>query len=160
MIIIRVTGLQQLNRLFDAISGQVNDLRNIWPDIADEVEEKVEDIFSTSGYGSWPPNSPETLKRKAPETRILVDDGNYRQAATNKDDIGNVYSFDRNSMIYGIDESYFETAFGYAYPGVHEEGLGNVPQREVFGLIDDQPFVDEVVNIIENQLKIVIQRNR
>lgn len=157
MVRIRITGLERVERLTRAITRKIEDQNDFWPVVAELVENKVEDIFNTSGYGRWAPNSPRTLAAKSPETRILVDQGNYRDAATNRNDVGNVFQFDRNSMLYGIDISYFQGTFGSPYPLFHEQGSG-VPQREVFGLIDDKPFLREVEQKAEDRIIKEIRR--
>ena len=40
-------------------------------------------------------------------------------------------------MSYGIDGGYFDSRFGYDYPGAHELGLGQLSQREVFGKLTE-----------------------
>lgn len=157
MFQVRIDGLEQIDQLVAGIQRRIEDQRDFWPFAAELTEDKVRDIFSTSGYGSWEPLKPETLEGKYPETRLLVNEGNYFQAATDRDSIGNTYSFDRNSMEYGIDGRYFEARFGYNYPAAHEYGRG-VPQREVFGLIPDEPFINEIVVAAETRIEREIAR--
>jgi hypothetical protein len=115
----------------DAISKQLDDLtritedlRPIWPEVAQAFAERQRSIFATGSRGRWAPLAASTMMKKSgtslsPST-ILVHSGLLRDAATN----ANPINPREQSVEFGVpagDPS-------RAYAQYHVKGNG-VPQR-------------------------------
>lgn len=119
----------------------LKDLREFWKGWAlPLVTEEIARIFATEGYGKWAQLSPVYAAQKAkshPGKTILRREDNYFRAATQPNEPGNVSTFEKDYMEWGIDLGYFTSTYGFPYPVVHETGGVNMPRRSVFGLAEE-----------------------
>lgn len=105
-----------------------------WGSMAQLIADAAEEVFITQGYGRWEPLSEDYARWKArnfPGRGILEREGTYRDAATRIGAPFNFLEIGDDYVEYGVD--------GLEYPIYHEEGTERLPQRQVFGLLEDSP---------------------
>lgn len=88
------------------------------------VQRDIEDHFDAAegSNGTWPLHSPVTIARYGPHP-LLILTGALAAAATGTG-TGHVVQFDTSEMTYGVERGVIP------YAGIHQDGGGNIPQRE------------------------------
>ena len=131
------------------------------------IQKSLKRVFDTEGFGTWPKLHPfyqRWKEREYPGKTILRMEDNYYKAATQYGHPGNLLersgssatdpesreTTKYSSITYGLNEDWFQSNFGVFYPKLHEEeggtniyapwleaGSYHIPERQVFGLAED-----------------------
>ena len=132
---------QKLNAFLNDVERRLTNYIPFWDKYATPlVQGEISEVFLTEGRGEWADLHPAYAAAKEqshPGKTILRRDDHYINAATSTSHPGNFYERTETEMSYGIDGGYFDSRFGYDYPGAHELGLGQLSQREVFGKLTE-----------------------
>ena len=118
---VKVAGLDQMKRSINNLAEKIEH-----PDdkfarrIGDALLEDTDRRFMTRGYGTWPENKPETVKRKG-HGNVLIDSG-AMMASTKVQRIGNNIKL---TVPYGGKNHDSDV------PDYHQEGRGHLPKRKI-----------------------------
>ena len=106
---ISVAGADVLDRSFNRIVRKIEDLSDIWPEVATAFFEIEQDQFRSGGHGRWPELSPKYEERKAKTHNfsplMRKSDALYR-ALTVKGSDHQVYEATKDSLTVGTDLPY------------------------------------------------------
>ena len=125
MVKVKIKGLTSLNNLLNKLGKAVSDNKKFLTDVASpEIKKEVTRVFTSKGFGGWPPLAPSTLRYKRRygyPSDPLVRTGEMKDDMTNLSGV----TITSNRLIY-------ESSTPYA--GYHEYGTSRIPARPVFGL--------------------------
>ena len=131
----------KINAFLNDVERRLTNYIPFWDKYATPlVQGEISEVFLTEGRGEWDDLHPVYAAAKEqshPGKTILRRDDHYINAATSTLHPANIYETTETEMTYGIDGGWFDSRFGYDYPGAHELGLGRLPQREVFGKLTE-----------------------
>lgn len=118
---VHVTGIESMKRSVNSLAEKIKN-----PDdkfarrIGDVLLEDTDRRFMTRGYGTWPEDSPETIKRKG-HGNVLIDSG-AMMSSTKVQRIGNNIKL---TVPFGGKNHSADV------PGFHQEGTRHMPRRKV-----------------------------
>lgn len=131
-----IDGIQEMDRAFNRISEEVDDLRSLWPAVSREIlqieVEQFESQGSAGASGKWAALSPAYAKYKAvkfPNQPLLRATGSIFEALTNPDAPGAVFRPERTDLTIG-------TSIPYAI--YHQRGTGRMPARKPYSPSESQ----------------------
>ena len=130
--------LSQLDKWAENLNNNIpGDTKSLFKDLSKETSKEVKKVFETEGYGRWA----KARKKRNPRLPLLIDTKKMIRASTA---YTKASSIEDNKLIYGLDLS----DFAEEYPKKHEEGLGNVPKRSIWGLVaNNDEFKQRVYKI-------------
>jgi phage gpG-like protein len=117
----KLTGIPETRAALDSLAARiVNPDDKFMRRLGDALLEDTDRRFETRGYGTWPEDAPETVKRKG-HGQVLVDSGDMRQSTVIKR-VGNTVKIivqhggkNRNPDV----------------PGYHQNKTRRMPQRRI-----------------------------
>jgi len=120
-IYVRVTGIENMKRAVNSLAEKINNPDDkLMRRIGDAMLEDTDRRFMTRGYGTWPEDSPPTIKRKG-HGMVLIDSG-AMIASTIVQRIGHTLKL---TVPYGGKNHNPDV------PGYHQEGTRRMPRRKI-----------------------------
>jgi phage gpG-like protein len=118
---VKVTGLESTRRAFNNLAEKINNPDDkLMKRIGDTLLEDTDRRFKTRGYGTWPEDSPETVKRKG-HGNVLIKTG-AMMSSTKITRQGNTVKL---TVPYGGKKRSPDV------PEYHQEGTRRMPQRKI-----------------------------
>jgi len=132
----QVDGVEEFNRGFNRIEGELDDLRTLWPEVSKQFyQSEVEQFGSEGGAGAsgrWAPLSVAYAKYKAvrfPNLPTLKATTSLFDSMTNPEAPGAIFKPERGELTIGSSVPY----------GVyHQRGTSRMPARKVISLSTEQ----------------------
>jgi hypothetical protein len=139
-----IAGEVQYERGFQALEGELHDLREPLGDIADVLKQSVGEQFQSEGEhgtgGKWKTLShpyDDIKEERYPGHPILVASGEMRRAFL----VNGTRELDAKHLVWGVTDQIDEAegSAGYGRPireraSAHQSGEGVVPQRKIIAL--------------------------
>lgn len=132
--------MRKLRRDIQAKQGPVKDVQRSWADLYRAFIVKRFTLFSLGG-GNWKPISDKRAKKKG-HRRILVDTRFLRLKLSAIIDVIRVTS---RSMVFGFRSTIHHPTANMPVADlaeIHQQGLGNNPERKILVEPDDQSIKD------------------
>ena len=125
MVKIKIKGLTSVNNLLNKLGKAVSDNKEFLSSVAvSEIKKEVSRVFSSKGFGGWPPLAPSTLRYKRRygySSDPLVRTGSMKGEMTSLSGV----SITSNKLVYESNTPYAK---------YHEYGTSRIPARPVFSL--------------------------
>lgn len=146
---------KRLDRLFPLLNEQVEDLHPTFEKVAEYTGLAFQRIW-VWGQSHWRPLAASTIERKrrllaagkisvAPETK-LVETTRLRESLVNRSHRDHVEFISKDRMVYGSSVE---------YALIHEEGGGNIPQREI---LNTDILIPQMSRAIEDTIPADLRR--
>ena len=146
-LIIDASQFPKADNFLREVSDRLSDFRPFFTNYSAPLTiGETSEIFLTEGRGDWEDLNEDYAERKAethPGQTILRRENHYIEAATSTSHPANIFETTPTEMVFGVDGGWFDSRFGYDYPTGHELGLGNLPQREVYGKLTETGELDD-----------------
>jgi phage gpG-like protein len=118
---VKLSGIPETRASLDSLAARIiNPDDKFMRRLGDALLEDTDRRFETRGYGTWPEDAPETVKRKG-HAQVLVDSGDMRASTITKR-VGNTVKI---IVQHGGKNRSPDV------PGYHQGGTRRMPQRRI-----------------------------